>query len=72
MQSTCIYVDTLIIYIQVCHPSGAKIIQDLIKGSEVIFVEKCGHAMTMDRPRKCAGLVKNFIGQYVRPSAACH
>ncbi len=46
---------------QICHPSGAAITGQLIQNSRVVMVEKCGHAMTMDRPRKCAKLVSDFI-----------
>ena len=49
--------------IQICHPSGAALTGELIKNSRVVMVDKCGHAMTMDRPRKCAKLVKDFIKQ---------
>ena len=54
---------------QVCHPSGAKIFNELIEGSEMVMVENCGHCMTMDRPRKCAKLVKDFIQKQNPPTA---
>lgn len=54
---------------KICHPSGAAITGELIKHSQVVLVEKCGHAMTLDRPRKCAKLVKDFVEQV---SPKCH
>lgn len=50
--------------LQICHPSGAAITGELIKNSQVVLLEKCGHAMTMDRPRKCAKLIQDFIHQH--------
>ena len=55
--------------VQICHPSGAAITGKMIKNSEVVMVEKCGHAMTMDRPRKCANLINQFINRVDRSSS---
>ena len=49
---------------QICHPSGAALLKDLIDNSEVVMLPKCGHAVTMDRPRKCAQVLRNFIGKH--------
>ena len=29
-----------------------------------VMLPKCGHAVTMDRPRKCAQVLRNFIGRH--------
>ena len=49
--------------VQICHPSGAAIVGELIKNSLVVVVDNCGHAMPVDRPRKCAKLVYQFINK---------
>ena len=46
---------------QICNPLGAGILHSLVKSSELQILERCGHALTLERPRKCASLLSDFI-----------
>ena len=50
-----------LIHHQVSDISGGHILCDVIKGAELKVVEKCGHALTLERPRKTAQIFCNFI-----------
>ena len=45
---------------RICDPSGADTLHSLLPTSELRVLERCGHAITLERPRKCAKMT-NFI-----------
>lgn len=51
---------------RICDPSGATVLHSLVKTSELQIVERCGHAITLERPRKCAKILSNFINTHSR------
>jgi abhydrolase domain-containing protein 6 len=60
---------TLIIWGQhdrICDPSGASILHSLVPTSQLQVLERCGHAITLERPRKCAQLLTSFISNHNR------
>lgn len=48
---------------KICHPSGAALLHELIKNSELVMIRNCGHAIPVDRPRKTAFILEKFISQ---------
>ncbi|XP_053552735.1 monoacylglycerol lipase abhd6-B [Bombina bombina] len=46
---------------QVLDVSGADVLADSIPGSQVEILENCGHSVVMERPRKTAKLIVDFI-----------
>ena len=46
---------------QICNPLRAGILHSLVKSSELQILERCGHAITQERSRKCASLLSDFI-----------
>ena len=57
--ANCFY-STLLLH-QVSDISGGHILCDVIKGAEFKVVEQCGHALTLERPRKTAKIFCEFI-----------
>ncbi|CAI8005048.1 Monoacylglycerol lipase abhd6-A [Geodia barretti] len=61
---------------RVCDVSGASILHSLVRGSRVQVLERCGHAISLERPRKCAQLLTDFISHTaaatIRPTAPLH
>ena len=41
--------------------TGGEILNYIIEGSEFEVVDRCGHALTLERPRKTANIICNFI-----------
>ena len=56
---------------QICDPSGATILHSLVPTSQVHILERCGHAISLERPRKCARLLAGFISHH-HGSDSCH
>lgn len=51
---------------QVLHVSGASVVAAALPNSQVALLEDCGHSVALERPRKLASLICNFIsGQEV-------
>ncbi|XP_069823079.1 monoacylglycerol lipase ABHD6 isoform X3 [Dendropsophus ebraccatus] len=46
---------------QVLDVSGAEVLAKAIPGSQVEILENCGHSVVMERPRKSAKLIVDFI-----------
>lgn len=46
---------------QVLDVSGAGVLSSAIPGSQVEILENCGHSVVMERPRKTAKLIMDFI-----------
>ena len=53
--------------LQICDVSGASILHSLVPKSEVAVLEKCGHAISLERPRKCSSLLTHFISHITTP-----
>ncbi|XP_018417952.1 PREDICTED: monoacylglycerol lipase ABHD6 [Nanorana parkeri] len=46
---------------QVLDASGAEVLSSAIPGSQVEILENCGHSVVMERPRKTAKLMMDFL-----------
>lgn len=46
---------------QVLDVSGAEVLSNAIPGSQVEILENCGHSVVMERPRKTAKLMMDFL-----------
>lgn len=46
---------------QVLDVSGAEVLSNAIPGSQVEVLENCGHSVVMERPRKSAKLIVDFL-----------
>lgn len=46
---------------QVLDVSGASVLADTLPGSQVDLLDNCGHTVVMERPRKAAHLIVDFI-----------
>lgn len=46
---------------QVVHVSGATVLQEALPNCRVDLLENCGHSVTMERPRKSATLITDFL-----------
>lgn len=46
---------------QVLHVSGAAVIRAALPHSQVALLENCGHSVALERPRKLASLLHNFL-----------
>lgn len=46
---------------QVVHVSGAAVLQAALPGCQVDLLDDCGHTVTLERPRKAAKLILNFL-----------
>ncbi|XP_055014893.1 monoacylglycerol lipase abhd6-A-like isoform X1 [Boleophthalmus pectinirostris] len=46
---------------QVLHVSGASVITAALPHSQVELLENCGHSVALERPRKLATLISNFL-----------
>ena len=61
-----LYLQTSLL-LQICDVSGASILHSLVPKSEVAVLEKCGHAISLERPRKCSSLLTHFISHITTP-----
>ncbi|KAJ7317106.1 hypothetical protein JRQ81_003268 [Phrynocephalus forsythii] len=52
---------------QVIDPSGAEILTNAVADSQVHMVEKCGHFIVLDRPRRSAKLLLEFYQSICGP-----
>lgn len=48
-------------YVQVLDVSGASVLADTLPGCQVDLLDNCGHSVVMERPRKAAHLIMDFI-----------
>ena len=48
---------------QICHPSGAALLNKFLKNSEVVMIKDCGHTIALERPKKTASIIANFISR---------
>ncbi|KAM7005951.1 monoacylglycerol lipase abhd6-B-like [Tautogolabrus adspersus] len=46
---------------QVVDVSGASVLQDALPHCQVEVLESCGHSVALERPRKAANLIMNFL-----------
>lgn len=46
---------------QVLHVSGATVLQEALPNCQVDLLENCGHSVTLERPRKAANLIMDFL-----------
>lgn len=46
---------------QVLHVSGATVLQEALPNCQVDLLEKCGHSVSLERPRKAAKLIMDFL-----------
>lgn len=51
----------LFLLLQVLDVSGADILAKSITNSQVEVLENCGHSVVMERPRKTAKLIVDFL-----------
>ena len=51
---------------QICDVSGAKIMKKLVKTAQVFVINNCGHALSVEKPGKCAQLIERFITQQLQ------
>jgi len=47
--------------VQVIDVSGAGVLQEAHPSCQVALLERCGHAVMLDRPRKAAQLITHFL-----------
>ncbi|XP_003382440.1 PREDICTED: monoacylglycerol lipase ABHD6-like [Amphimedon queenslandica] len=48
---------------QICAVAGAKLIKRLSPKCKVIVINNCGHCMSVERPKKCAQFIEQFISR---------
>ncbi|XP_074529312.1 monoacylglycerol lipase abhd6-A-like [Halichoeres trimaculatus] len=46
---------------QVVHSSGAAVLEAALPNCQVDVLENCGHSVALERPRKAANLIMNFL-----------
>lgn len=51
---------------RVCDISGGRILTKIISHAEMKVVERCGHALSIERPRKTSHLINAFIQKHVQ------
>lgn len=51
----------LMYHVQVLDVSGASLLADASPGCQVDLLDNCGHSVVMERPRKAAYLIVDFI-----------
>ena len=53
-----------LIFLQVCHISGAEVIKKVKTDAQVTIVENCGHVLALERPGRCCRLIRNFVSMH--------
>lgn len=48
-------------HVQVLHVSGSTVLQEALPRCRVELLENCGHSVTLERPRKAADLITDFL-----------
>ncbi|XP_028406325.1 monoacylglycerol lipase abhd6-A-like [Dendronephthya gigantea] len=48
---------------KILHVSGSDVIKQRVKNAEVHVLDKCGHAITLDRPRKLVKIITQFLNK---------
>ena len=48
---------------KVCDVSGAKVFKSIKKDARVFVIDHCGHALSVEQPKRCALLIENLISQ---------
>jgi hypothetical protein len=51
----------LFILFQILHVSGSIVIKQRVKNAEIHVLDRCGHAVTLDRPRKLVKIITQFL-----------
>ena len=51
---------------QVCHPSGAAQLAQEMPHADVVMFQNCGHAISMEMPKKSAKTLQDFICKHVK------
>ena len=51
----------LVIVFQVLDVSGSDVIKERVKNVEVHTLERCGHLILLDRPRKLVKIITQFL-----------
>ena len=46
---------------KIVHVSGSDVIKQRVKNAEVHVLDRCGHAITLDRPRKLVKVITQFL-----------
>lgn len=46
---------------QVLHVSGAAVLQAALPNCQVALLDNCGHALTLDTPRRIGTLITDFV-----------
>ena len=46
---------------QVCDVSGARLMKKMVKNCRVFIINNCGHALSIEKPLKCAKLLERFV-----------
>lgn len=46
---------------QVLDVSGASVLAEAVPGCQVDLLDNCGHSVVLERPRKAARLIMDFI-----------
>lgn len=50
-----------LVFVQVVDVSGATVIKEVLPECKVDILENCGHSVVMERPRRTAKLILEFI-----------
>ena len=51
---------------QVCDISGGHILTKVITHAEMTVVKRCGHALSLERPKKTSYLIRGFIQKHLK------
>lgn len=57
----CYHMTARMYCVQVLDVSGASVLADTLPGCQVDLLDNCGHSVVMERPRKAAHLIMDFI-----------
>jgi hypothetical protein len=47
--------------LQILHVSGSDVIKQRVKNAKVHILDRCGHAVVLDRPRKLIKTITQFL-----------
>ena len=48
---------------KVCDVSGAKVFKSMKKDAKVFIIDNCGHAISVEQPKRCALLIEELVSQ---------
>lgn len=52
-----------LLLLQVVDVSGAAVLQAALPNCQVELIENCGHSVSLERPRKSANLIMDFLSK---------